>query len=89
MQKEGYPEEMEYGVQERAWMDEALMLEWIQKIWQLMTQCSNKVTYLILDECCVHSTAAVRKYFVGCNTEVDLIPLGYTSKLKMMDIGLN
>jgi hypothetical protein len=29
LRKEGYPEEMEYGVQECAWMAKALMLEWI------------------------------------------------------------
>jgi DDE superfamily endonuclease len=79
-----------YGGQERAWMDEALILEWIQKIWQSMTQRSNKVTYLILYEFRLHLTTAVRKAFMDCNTEVDLIPAGYTSsKLQPMDVGLN
>jgi DDE superfamily endonuclease len=32
---------------------------------------------------------AVRKAFADCNTEVDLIPGGYTSKLQPMDAGLN
>jgi DDE superfamily endonuclease len=89
LRKEGYPEEMEYGIQEGSWMDEALMLEWSQKIWQPMTQRSNKITYLILDECRWHLTAAVRKAFVDCNTEMDLIPARYSSKLRPMDVGLN
>jgi DDE superfamily endonuclease len=44
---------------------------------------------LILDECRSHLTMAVRKAFADCNTEVDLIPGGYTSKLQPMDVGLN
>jgi DDE superfamily endonuclease len=70
-------------------MDKALMLEWIQKIWQSMTQRSNKVTYLILYQCRLHLTAAVRTAFVDCNTEVDLIPAGYISKLQPVNVGLN
>jgi transposase-like protein len=86
--KEGYPEEMEYSVQERAWMDEALMLEVINKIWRPAT-LGNSIKYLILDECRSHLTVAVRKALADCNTEVDLVPGGYTSKLQPMDVGLN
>jgi DDE superfamily endonuclease len=57
-----------------------LMLEWIEKVWKPSISC-NKTSYLILDECRSHLTA--------CNTEVDLIPGGYTSRLQPMDIGLN
>jgi DDE superfamily endonuclease len=49
----------------------------------------NNITYLILDECLLHLTIAVRKAFTGCNTEIDLIPGGYTSKLQPMVEGLN
>jgi transposase-like protein len=86
--RDGYPDGMEFGVQDRAWMDEALMLEWIEKVWKPSISC-NKISYLILDECRSHLTAAVRKAFADCNTEVDLIPGGYTSRLQPMDVGLN
>jgi transposase-like protein len=89
LRKDGYPEEMEYGVQERAWMDESLMLEWIEKVWKPLAKLNNKVKYMILDECRSHLTAAVRKAFADCNTEVDLIPGGYTSKLQPLDVGIN
>jgi DDE superfamily endonuclease len=49
----------------------------------------NKILYLILDECWSHLTAEVRKAFADCNTEVDLIPGDYTSRLQPMDVGLN
>jgi DDE superfamily endonuclease len=79
---------MECGGQKRAWVDEALMLVWINKIWRPVT-VHNNITYLILDECCSHLTMAVRKTFADCNTEVDLIPGGYTSKIQPMDVELN
>jgi hypothetical protein len=34
-------------------------------------------------------TAKVKKAFHRCNTEVDYIPGGYTSKLQMLDVGVN
>ncbi len=86
--RDGYPDGIEFGVQGRAWMDAALMLEWIEKIWKPCT-LYNKISYLILDECRSHMTAEVRKAFADCNTEVDLIPGGYTSRLQPMDVGLN
>jgi hypothetical protein len=49
----------------------------------------NTMQQQILDECHSHLTAAVRKAFVDCNTEVDLIPVGYTSKPQPMDFDLN
>ena len=75
-----YPEGIEYGVQEKAWMDEPLMLEWIDKVWKPEVVYNN-ITYLILDECQTHLTTKVRAAFVECNTEIELIPAGYTSKI--------
>ncbi len=86
--RDGYPEGMEFGVQEKAWMDEELMLEWIDKVWKPSKE-HDKIAYLILDECRSHMTADVRKAFADCNTEVDLIPGGYTSTLQPLDVGLN
>jgi hypothetical protein len=31
----------------------------------------------------------VKEAFDGCNTEVDIIPKGYTCKLQLMDVGIN
>jgi transposase-like protein len=86
--KSGLPDQMEYGVQDRAWMDEILMLEWIEKVWRPATQ-HNRFSYLILDECRSHLTVKVKAAFASCNTELDLIPAGYTSRLQPMDVGTN
>jgi DDE superfamily endonuclease len=85
---EGYPEDIRYGVQAKAWMDETLMLEWVEKVWKPEVE-GKGVTYLILDECRTHLTIAVRNAFTKCRTEVELIPGGYTSKLQPMDVGIN
>jgi DDE superfamily endonuclease len=86
--KTGLPEQMEDGVQDRAWMDEILMLEWIKKVVKPATQ-HNRFSYLILDECHSHLTVKVKAAFASCNTELDLILAGYTSRLQLMDVGTN
>jgi DDE superfamily endonuclease len=45
--KIGLPDQMRYGVQDWAWMDEILMLERIEKVWKPATQ-RNTIIFLIL-----------------------------------------
>jgi DDE superfamily endonuclease len=47
------------------------------------------ISYHILDKCQSHLTAPVQVAFAACNTEVDLIPGGYTIRLQPMDVGVN
>jgi DDE superfamily endonuclease len=87
---EGYPNTLEYAVQEKAWMDEKTMLRWIEQVWRPCTeQKGGKLTYLLLDVLKSHMTTAVAKAFADCNTEIDFLPDGYTSVLQPMDVGLN
>jgi DDE superfamily endonuclease len=66
------------------------MLDWIERVWvPFAVKDGSKVLYLLLDSCTTHMTAAVREAFSRCNTEIDFIPPGYTSKLQMMDVGVN
>jgi hypothetical protein len=89
--KVGYPEVMEYAVQPKAWMEEDKMIDWIDRVWgpYINNQQNDGVTYLILDECRTHLTGRVRCAFLTHRTEVDYIPGGYTSKLQMLDVGVN
>lgn len=84
----GYPTGMEYSIQENRWMDENLMLQWISKIWKPISQ-DHPISMIILDSCTYHLTTAVMGEFAACNTEVAIIPAGYTSKLQPMDVGVN
>lgn len=78
-----------YAVQEKAWMDEATMLKWVHTVWKPFADTIDGPKLLILDECPSHLTRAVRMALCLCNTELEVIPGGYTSKLQVMDVGLN
>ena len=44
-----YPRSSVYAVQEKAWMDKRVFVEWIEKVWKPF--CENKSsTYLLMDE---------------------------------------
>jgi DDE superfamily endonuclease len=80
-------EDMEFAVQKSAWMDEEMMLKWIEKVWSLSTLAKRGyMTYLFLDECQSHMTSAVARACQSCNTEINIIPGG---KLQAMDVVLN
>ena len=44
---------------------------------------------LIMDECTSHLTSSVNKELNDVGTQVEIIPGGYTSKLQVMDVGIN
>jgi DDE superfamily endonuclease len=82
-----YPNDMELPSRER-WMDEPLMLEWIEKIWKPEVK-DKQQTYIILDKCCTYLTKLICNAFAACQTEIEFIPGGYTSKLQPLDVGIN
>jgi DDE superfamily endonuclease len=89
--KEGYPDDVVLAVQENAWFDEEIMLDWIENCWKKHTvEIDDKqMYYLILDSFAVHMTSKVREAFSRCNTEIDYVPEGFTSRLQVMDVGVN
>lgn len=79
-----------YKAQEKAWMNEHLMLDWIEKIWRPFTQSKNgQLTMLIIDQMTAHDTPAVKRAIESCGSLLEFIPKGYTSCLQVCDIGLN
>ena len=84
-----YPPEQEYAVQERAWMDETKMLDWVERIWKPWAATKKGTTYLLMDEFASHMTAKVKLAIYACDSEIDFIIAGYTSKLQVLDVGLN
>jgi len=83
-----YPTTCIYAVQEKAWIDERTFLEWIRKVWGPF--CVGKTsTYLLMDECTVHLMASCIHEIQDYRTEVDFIVRGYTSKLQVLDVGVN
>jgi DDE superfamily endonuclease len=69
-------------------MDENLMLHWVEKVWK-SSVAHFPCSYLLLDACTSHLTTALKEAFDGCNTEVDIIPKGYTFNIQPMEVGIN
>jgi transposase-like protein len=86
--KTGFPESMEYQVQKNAWMDEVGMLEWVERVWKPIAQQHSR-TLLLMDSFSAHLTTKVSRALAMVNTELEIIPGGYTSKLQPMDVGVN
>lgn len=77
-----------YTVQEKAWVEKTVFSYWVDKIWKPF--CENKDhTYLLMDEFAVHLMAHCVNRIQDCGTEVDFILGGYTSKLQVLDVGVN
>jgi hypothetical protein len=86
----GYPKDVELAVQDNACFDEEVMLDWIDRVWKREVAVdTNEIYYLLLDSFTTQMTGPVRRAFEECNTKVDFIPPGYSSKLQILDVGVN
>ena len=70
-------------------MDEEGMLEWVELVWKPYAKTIDGVKLLFIDDFSAHKTGAVRKAIADCDTELEIIPGGYTGKLQVMDVGGN
>ena len=69
-------------------MNEEMMLTWIEKVWKPFAE-KRSVSMLIIDSCTAHLTSSVKQAIEELGTVLEIIPGGYTSKLQVMDVGLN
>ena len=85
------PQFHEVGVfiraQEKAWMDEEMMLDWIDSVWEPATE--GRRALLILDSFSAHITPAIKQRLQEINTVPVVIPGGCTSKVQPLDVSLN
>ena len=82
--KHGWASGLFYRAQEKAWMDEASLMDWVLRVWAPWTETVGKPTLLILDEARAHMTANIRQLLNSMGTEVEYIPAKLTSKLQPM-----
>jgi hypothetical protein len=79
-----------FQAQESGWMDQTLVLEWINRVWQ---KCPGALLNLhnmvILDSVHGHTTEEVKKTFKSRNTDQVIIPGGLTSMLQPLDVCIN
>ncbi len=70
-------------VQKNAWMDETSFLFWTESIWNKFSSS------LLLDSYAVHETAAIKEALGKHGTKFLYIPRGFTSRLQVLDVGVN
>jgi len=86
-----FPEDLIYRCQEKAWFDEDVMMEWVEKI--LAPYIENVprgiIPLLLLDDFSVHKTGAVVGAIQALGVEVEFIPPGCTGMVQPVDVGYN
>jgi transposase-like protein len=85
----GYPQDMFYAVQPKAWDDAVTHVQWINQVWLPYCRQQNQATYLILDEFKVHLMGKIVRSTQQLGTQVEFIPGGYTGALQALDKGVN
>jgi hypothetical protein len=75
------------AVQEKAWVDEAMMLRWVKEIYTPFTKKNHSL--LIMDSFRAHTTDPVKKLLRKSNAVTAIIPGGCTSKLQPLDVAIN
>lgn len=86
---EGYPVSMKYRVQSKAWMTSNIMVDWVERVYKPWAVTKEGPTVLIMDEFRGHKTEEVKNALDVINAHIIFIPGGFTSKLQVMDVGLN
>jgi len=87
--RENFPHGIYIRANEKGWMNENEMLWWIETIWTSRNPFSNSRSMLVLDSFRGHTTNPVKNQLVEKNTNIAVIPGGYTSKLQPLDIAIN
>lgn len=86
-----YPEGAYYAVQERAWMDEECMIEWIDKVIKPWAESAPDgiVPMLLLDSYRCHLMSSVVHAIQDIGVEVVHVPGGCTGLAQPLDVGYN
>lgn len=85
-----FPHDVIVRCQEKGWMTESLMLDWLKSVWgRRPGALLNLPSILCLDAFRGHLTDAVKKNIRGLNSELVVIPAGMTSVLQPLDVSVN
>ena len=75
--------------QEKGWMNEEMVKDWINTVWSKVGGLSRKQSLLVWDSFRAHLSNPVRRALKTVNTECAVIPGGMTSILQPLDVCLN
>ena len=90
-EKSGFPVDCSYICRDRAWMDEAMMLQWVKEVLEPWSKHvpAGIVPYLLLDSYKCHLMSSVVHAIQDLGIEVDHIPGGCTGLVQPLDVGVN
>lgn len=90
MPKEAFPPGVVVRVNEKGYMDEVMMLEWIRVVWNRRPGALLRPrSMLVLDAFRGHLTEGVKRVLCDGKTDLVIIPGGMTSTLQPLDVVLN
>jgi len=86
-----YPNEILYACQDNAWMDESIMLMWVEKVLKpyVLQAPDHIIPILFLDSYRCHMMASVVGKIQELGVEVEHIPGGCTGLCQPVDVGVN
>jgi hypothetical protein len=86
-----FPSKVLYACQDNAWMDEGVMLMWVQKVLKPYVREAPEhiVPILLLDSYRCHMMASVVREIQKLGVEVEHIPGGCTTLCQPVDVGVN
>ena len=87
---EAFQKDIIVRAQEKEWMTEKLMLEWLKIVWGPSPRAFlNQPSMFVLDAFKEHLTDSVKNQLRKMKTELVVIPGGMTSVLQPMDVSIN
>ncbi|CAB5326169.1 unnamed protein product [Rhizophagus irregularis] len=87
--KEKFPYGIYIRANEKGWINEQEMLWWIENVWTSRNCFGNPCSMLVLDSFRGHIVNSIKNRLVEKNTNIAVIPGGYTSKLQPLDVAIN
>ena len=88
-QKITWPEGVHVRCQEKGWMDDNLVKDWLRTVWGRRPGALTKKSLLVLDAFRCHKTDMVKKELRQMKSSLAVIPGGMTSMLQPLDVSIN
>lgn len=88
--KEQFPKGVIVRVQEKGWMDDNLVLDWVENVWcKRPGGLIKKRSLLVLDAFRCHRSEKLKEKLKSSKTDLCIIPGGMTSMLQPLDVSIN
>ena len=87
--KVNFPKGVIVRCQEKGWMDEGLVQDWLRTVWSKVGGLTREKSMLVWDSFRAHLSKPIRNTLKSLNAEPVVIPGGMTSMLQPLDVAIN